>query len=409
MKLLQINTSLNSSSTGKITNQIGDIFIENGHESFIMYSGRYSDVTSKSITHKIGSKFDFYVHAVITRIFDKHGFSSNRATKKMLKTIELIQPDVIHLHNLHGYYLNVGILFKYLATSRAKIVWTLHDCWTFTGHCCHFEYVNCEKWIKECNSCPQKSSYPSAIFIDNSKVNFQNKRKSFNSISNSNMTIVPVSSWLNNKLKYSFLNSYKSKVIHNGIDLDIFKPQRNQSFIEDYNLKNKYILLGVASVWTERKGFNEFIKLSKIISKDCVIVLVGVSKRLQKKLSSDIISIEKTSNQTQLAEIYSCSDLYLNLTFEDTYPSTNLESIACGTPVISYNTGGSPESLKNAGVVVNQGDLKTLFKTIMDLKNNSYIKFSKNNLRNIANENFNKNTNFKEYVKLYKEILEIVE
>ena len=220
MKLLQINTSLNTSSTGKIVNQIGDMCIKNGDESYIMYSGRYSSSISKSITYKIGTRLDFYLHAFITRVFDNHGFASNRATKKMLKNIEIIKPDVIHLHNLHGYYLNVEILFQYLQTSKAKIVWTLHDCWSFTGHCSHFDYVGCVKWMTACNNCPQKTSYPSSLILDNSEMNFENKKKLFNSIDISNMTIVPVSKWLKTKVEKSFLKSFNSRVINNGIDLN---------------------------------------------------------------------------------------------------------------------------------------------------------------------------------------------
>jgi glycosyltransferase involved in cell wall biosynthesis len=406
MKLLQINTSLNTSSTGKIVNQIGDMCIKNGDESYIMYSGRYSSSISKSITYKIGTRLDFYLHAFITRVFDNHGFASNRATKKMLKNIEIIKPDVIHLHNLHGYYLNVEILFQYLQTSKAKIVWTLHDCWSFTGHCSHFDYVGCVKWMTACNNCPQKTSYPSSLILDNSEMNFENKKKLFNSIDISNMTIVPVSKWLKTKVEKSFLKSFNSRVINNGIDLNIFK-QLGKNFLNNHkSLRGKFILLGVASVWTERKGLYEFIKLRGHLDDSFAIVLVGISPKLQKKLPKNIFSIERTTNQEELASIYSCADLYLNLTFEDTYPSTNLESIACGTPVITYRTGGSPESVyEGSGFLIEQGDVTSLVDKIIELKNSNSSKLDSKFLNKVAMNNFNKDTNFIQYLELYKEIL----
>jgi putative colanic acid biosynthesis glycosyltransferase len=402
MKLLQINTGFNTSSTGKIVCQISKMFTDNGNKSYIAFSGKYPENSDTENTIRVGFKLDFYWHALITRIFDRHGFGSIRATKKLLKKIDYIKPDIIHLHNLHGYYINIEILFNYLASKEIPIVWTMHDCWPFTGHCSHFEFVDCNKWRESCYSCPQRSSYPSSLIKDNSKENFLNKKRLFNSVHN--MTIVPVSNWLDNKIKYSYLNGFKSRVIQNGIDLEVFKPSKSASFINDYNLHNKFIILGVASVWTERKGFFEFLKLRELLGEDFAIVLVGVSKKLQKMLPKNIISISRTSDQAELAMIYSCADLYLNLTFEDTYPSTNLESIACGTEVLTYKTGGSPESIyKGCGYVVNQGDIDEVKVVIEEIKNKS--KATTLLLTNIANTKFDKNKNFNQYFKLYEEIL----
>ena len=406
MKLLQINTSLNTSSTGKIVCQIGKMCIDSGDQSYIAFSGRYPENRDIANTFRIGFKLDFYWHALVTRIFDRHGFGSIRATKKLLKQIDYIKPDIIHLHNLHGYYINIETLFNYLASSKIPIVWTMHDCWPFTGHCSHFEYVKCKKWEKACYSCPQRSLYPSSLIVDNSKENFLKKKRLFNSVNK--MTIVPVSRWLDNQIKYSYLNGFNSRVIRNGIDLEVFKPSESKAFIEDYNLQNKFIILGVASVWSERKGFFEFIKLRELLGEEFAIVLVGVNLKLQKILPKNIISIARTSNQTQLAQIYSCSDLYLNLTFEDTYPSTNLESIACGTQVVTYKTGGSPESIfEGGGYVVDQGDIETVKNLIEDMKNGALPRISKKTLVDIAHKKFNKDNNFIHYLKLYKEILGI--
>ena len=230
MKLLQINTSLNTSSTGKIVCQIGKMCIDNGDESYIAFSGRYPENRDMANTFRIGFKLDFYWHALVTRIFDRHGFASIRATKKLLIQIDDIKPDIIHLHNLHGYYINIETLFNYLAFTNIPIVWTMHDCWPFTGHCSHFEYVKCKKWEKACYSCPQRSSYPSSLIVDNSKENFLKKKRLFNSVNK--MTIVPVSEWLDNQIKYSYLNGFNSRVIRNGIDLEVFKPSESKLLLK---------------------------------------------------------------------------------------------------------------------------------------------------------------------------------
>ena len=402
MKLLQINTSLNTSSTGKIVSQISKMVQEDGGESYIAYSGKYPVNTNEVNSFRVGSKLDFYWHALITRFFDLHGFGSTQATKKLIKAIDNMKPDIIHLHNLHGYYLNVEILFNYIAENQVPVVWTLHDCWSFTGHCSHFEFVKCNKWKKSCHSCPQLSSYPASILRDNSLKNFIKKKTIFNSVSN--MTIVPVSKWLDIKLRDSFLSKYDSRVINNGIDLEVFKPTSNKTILKKLNIENKFVLLGVASVWTEKKGLFEFIKLSRILNEDYAIVLVGGPTKTQQILPKNIYFIPRIANQSHLAEIYSSSDLYLNLTFEDTFPTTNLESIACGTEVLTYKTGGSSESIhKGCGYVVNQGDIDEVKVMIEEIKNKS--KASKLLLTNIANTQFDKNKNFNQYFKLYEEIL----
>ena len=404
MRLLQINSTINDGSTGRIAYQIGEMCIANGDESYIAFSGRYFENNNMVNTIRIGSKLDFYWHALVTRIFDRHGFGSIRATKKLLKQIDYIKPDIVHLHNLHGYFINIEILFNYLASTKIPIVWTLHDCWSFTGHCDHFEYIDCNKWQKSCHTCPQKSLYPASLIVDNSKENFVNKRRLFNSVNN--LTIVPVSNWLNSKLKYSFLKNYSSRVIHNGIDLEVFRPRDHEFFVRNFHQQKKFILLGVASIWSKKKGFYEFIKLSRCLDENFVIVLVGVSPKLKKKLPKNIISIAKTSNQQELAKLYSSSDIYLNLTFEDTYPTTNLESIACGTPVITYKTGGSPESVEEGcGIIVNQGDIDSLVQKIKEIKNNGLPKISQESLRLIASDKFDKDINFVHYLNLYKSIL----
>jgi len=396
MKILQINTVYKSGSTGKILKDLNDLILNENHESYIAYSrGEHND----SNCIKIGNKFDMNIHALGTRVFDKHGLYSKKTTADFIKDIEKINPDIIHLHNIHGYYLNYPVLFEYLKKINKPVIWTLHDCWSFTGHCSYYEYNGCDKWQKECNNCPQLRQYPASFVFDNSKNNFLLKKKFFSSLDN--VTIVTPSSWLAGEVKRSFLKSFEIKVINNGIDLNIFKPFHS-NFREKYKLENKFLILGVASVWEERKGFEYFIKLSKLLKDDEKIILIGLDDKQLKLLPSNIIGIKRTENQEQLAQIYSAVDIFVNPTLEDNFPTTNLESLACGTPVITFKSGGSPECIdEKTGIIVEKGNLSKLYESIKIIKDSgkeSYTLFC----RNRAEKYFDKNDRFKEYIDLYE-------
>jgi glycosyltransferase involved in cell wall biosynthesis len=402
-KLLQINTVVNSASTGRIAEEIGRAAITDGWESYMAYGRNERTSISKKI--KVGSNWDVYWHGVDTRLFDKHGLASKNATRKLVQKIDQIKPDIIHLHNIHGYYLNIRILFDYLSTIKTPVVWTLHDCWPITGHCTYFSFVKCDKWKTECCKCPQIHSYPASFICDRSTKNFLLKKELFSSLNN--LMLVPVSFWLDELIKDSFLQERRSKVIHNGINIETFSPQENISLIKQkYNIAdNKFIILGVASVWEKRKGLKDFIELSKLLKDDEVIVLVGLTKRTINNLPDNIIGIERTENVQELAKLYSAANVYVNPTWEDNYPTTNLEAISCGTPVITYKTGGSPESITpETGFIVRQGNLSELRKGIKIIKDkgaDSYIK----NCRQVAVNNFNGQMKYKEYIELYRQLL----
>ena len=393
MKILQINTVVNSGSTGRIAEEIGLEIISQGHESFIAF-GR-GERPSKSKLIKIGDKKDVYLHGVRTLLFDQHGLGSYNATKSLIKEIDLIKPEILHLHNIHGYYLNYQLLFEYIKVKNIPVVWTFHDCWPFTGHCTFFDAVDCVKWKTQCEKCPLISKYPRS-FVDRSFKNFQDKKEAFLNVNN--LTIVTPSDWLKNLVKQSFLKDYKVETINNGIDLKNFYPPEIKV--------NEKVVLGVASTWSDRKGLQDFIKLRQMLADDVKIVLIGLSNSQIKKLPKNIISISKTESIKELAEWYQRATVFVNPTYSDNFPTTNLEALACGTPVITYDTGGSPESINpKIGEVVKKGDIKALKKAIDRFLDQENLQELMNECRSHALRYFNKDERFIEYLNLYKSIL----
>lgn len=429
MKYLFINVLAGSGSTGKIAADKCRELQKQGHQCVLAY-GRGEANCEDIRTYKIGTKLDYCIHGVKTRLFDRHGFGSVRATKKFLKWVRVYDPDVIWLHNIHGYYINIEMLFDYLKSTDKKVYWTLHDCWAFTGHCIYFTAVKCNKWKTQCDQCPQKGRYPSSALFSNACNNFKRKKTAFTGVNN--MTLVVPSYWLESIVKESFLKKYDIAVVHNKIDANIFKPTPS-NFRVRYGMENKKIVLGVANAWEDRKGLNDFVKLSKMLDDQYVIVLVGLKRSQMRKLSKRVDSFErientkglaavftaadafvrssmekplgmtteeaqawitksnglevggmtippdinklydciikltggnkkkgnssgfrcigKLSNARELAVVYSVADVFVNPTYEDNYPTVNLEAAACGTTVITYDIGGCRETIEyNADV-----------------------------------------------------------
>lgn len=400
MKVLQINSVCGVGSTGRIAIDIHDALKQQGHESYIAYGRNTSINCDNSI--KIGTKYDNYVHLALTRVFDQHGFGSKKATLNFIKKIEDINPDIIHLHNIHGYYINIKILFDYLKNANKSVVWTLHDCWAFTGHCSHFDYVACEKWKTECRKCPQTEEYPKSIMLDNSQKNYLNKKEIFAGVNN--LTLITPSNWLARLVKESFLGEYPIEVINNGINLEAFKPTQS-NFREKNNLNNKFIILGVASNWRERKGYHYFIELSKRINKNEIIVLVGLDNKQKQSLPDNILGITKTNNINELAEIYSASDVLFNPTLEDNFPTVNIEAMSCGLPVVTFKTGGAVEQIRDGcGIIVPKGDIEKSLEAINNIKVKRKSEFYAKCLKHV-NNNYSRKVAYEKYINLYKKVV----
>lgn len=361
MKVYQINVVCGNGSTGRIAVAIGENIKKNNGQCRIAYGrGKApADVDGFLMTGKI----QVYFHAFMARLFDKQGTYSKNATKRLIADIENYQPDIIQLHNIHGYYLNYELLFSFLKSYQKPVVWTMHDCWAFTGHCAHYESVSCDKWQKRCMDCPNLKGYPTAYYSGNVGPNYDKKQHLFTNMDK--LTIVTPSRWLKEQVSLSFFKAKETVVIPNGINLDIFKPT-------DSDIKKKLcpagqkLLLGVTGTWTKNKGLDDFIKLRSVLSDDYVICLVGVTKKQREQLPKGIIGVERTESVKELAGYYTAADLFLNLTYEDTFPTTNMEAIACGTPVLTYKTGGSPEMVDEAcGFVVEKGDVTKVADVLM--------------------------------------------
>ena len=397
--LLQINSVVNTGSTGRIAEEIGQTAMAHGWNSYIAY-GR-NDRPSQSKLIRIGNDWDFKIHALKTRLFDRHGLASKYATKKLVRQIQKINPDVIHLHNLHGYYLNIEVLFNFLKKTNLPVVWTLHDCWPVTGHCAHFDLTGCEKWKTGCHHCPQKKAYPTSLFVDRSHKNFILKRELFNSINK--LTLVPVSKWLRTIFQQSFLKAYPSYLINNGIDLSVFSPLLDSfKMRQKYNIGNSFLMIGVATAWSNQKGLNEFIELSQ--NKEWAIMLVGLPEKIKHILPSNIIALSRTENQQELASLYSAADVFLNPTYQDSFPTVNIEAMACGTPVVTYNTGGSPEVIdEHTGIIVKKREIEGLVAAIRQIKENGKEFYTEACVER-ARQCFKKEDRYKEYMELYETI-----
>ncbi len=420
MKIVQMNTVCQRGSVGRILLDLYQLQETNGHTAFAVYGRESAPNQIKSF--KMTSKSSFYAHVIGTFLTGRHGFMSNHATKRCIQYLDQIKPDLIHLHNLHGFYLNMSLLFEYLEKEQIPIVYTLHDCWSFTGHCAFFDYIDCKKWKTQCEHCPiHRTNYPYALLKDASRVNYNQKAIAYKR--NLKLTMVTPSKWLADKLSDSILKQYPVKVIHNGIDLVAFHPQKANLTIVKETMEKRGIdfqkkrELGVANVWEQRKGLAYFVNLAKRLDDSYQVVLVGVSSKQKKFLAKEgslrsLVPMERTQSLDELAFLYARSTVFLNPTLEDNFPTTNLEALACGTPVITFDTGGSKESLIKdsvpilCGRVIPQKDADALFLAVKELAEQSQedLEVMRIACRNQA-QKFDKKDCYQNYIELYEELI----
>jgi len=411
LKIVQVNTVCKSGSVGRIVVDLYKMTKEAGAVSFVAYGRNKAPEGIEGF--KIGNQADFYCHVLRNFFRGESGFGSKKVTLRFIEWLKKQKPDVIHLHNIHGFYLQTELLFAYLKEADCKVIWTFHDCWPFTGHCAYFDYACCDKWKEGCHSCAQhRTAYPYAIFKDNSVRSYIAKKQAFTGVKN--LTIVTPSEWLADLVKQSFLKEYPVCVIPNGIDLAQFQPveENETGELSAQALQNegarilpeKKVLLGVANVWENRKGLPYFERLAKELPSEYQIVLVGVSAKQKNALikafpSERLLPVTRTENVRQLAALYTRADLYVNATLEDNFPTTNLEALACGTPVLTFDTGGSKESLTtDCGKAVKKGDFEALKKACIDM---TAIEKPVEACLMRAKE-FDKDIRFREYLELYR-------
>ncbi len=403
MKIVQINM-VDFGSTGKIMLQIADAARNNGMQAMTFStrqaSKRYTKLPSAPEGHAYyGSFFGNNMHHMLSCITGKYTCYSRLSTFRLIQKLKNYNPDIIHLHNLHAAYLNLPMLLRYAKKDNIPIIWTLHDCWLFTGKCPYFEMVKCEKWKTGCFSCPQLAGYPQSI-LDSSKKMWQKKKEWLADLKN--LTLVTPSKWLAGLVQQSFLKNNQVRVIHNGIDLSVFKPTESD-FRQIYRCEDKFVILGVAFGWGTRKGLDVFVELAKRLDDRFQIVLVGTSEETERLLPTNIISIRQTKNQQELAQIYTVADLFVNPTREENYPTVNMEAIACGTPVLTFDTGGSPEIPDiTCGSVVPCDNIDGLEKEIYRIEKER--PYSVQACISRASS-FNRELRYEEYCELYKELL----
>lgn len=393
MVVVQINFSCTWGSTGKICDSVSKLLSEKGIENYIFYT--YGGNPQKCDHYiRYGNLFYEKMQGIKSRVLGNYGFNSFFATRYLLKKLDKIQPDIVHVHNIHGHDCHFGQLFRYLKEKNIKVFYTFHDCWAFTGYCPHFTMAKCENWLNGCGNCVLRRRY--SWFFDKSADVFARKQAALQGL---DLTIITPSVWLSDLVKRSFLNQYPVKVIHNGIDLSVFQPLES-NFRETKGLQNKKLVLGVSMGWSKEKGVDVFIQLASRLPKDYQIVLIGTDDNTNKILPKNIVSIQQTRNPRELAEIYASADVFANPTREENYPTVNMESLACGTPVVTFRTGGSPEMLdETCGSVVECDNIEAFEKEIIRICTEK--PYTKEACIRKAKE-FDKNERFKEYLALYE-------
>ena len=391
MRVLFVNLVYGVGSTGKIIADIANLLREGGSDVRILY-GAGAD-SSDADARRITGRLEYYVHNALSRLTDHAGLYSCAATRRLIHEIQSFQPDLIHLHTLHGFYVNYEMLFRFLKESDIPVVWTLHDCWSFTGHCTHFSQIKCAQWQTECRSCRLLRRYPLCYGKGDVRRNFLRKKAAFNGVKN--LVITTPSQWLTEQVARSFLRNYPRTVISNGIDRTIFQPQASD-LREKYHLERKKIILGVASTWSAQKGLPDLLALADRLGADYQVVLIGLTSKQLSHIPPNVLVLPRTANQTELAQWYTAADVFVNPTYAETFGLTTVEAQACGTPVVVYETDGCPETLvTEESVLVAQGDLDGLACAVRDIVRRG-IRVAPR-----RTERFDKDRTYGEYIRLY--------
>lgn len=398
-----INSVSGYGSTGSICEDIASVLENQGHECYIAY-GQLTTAYKKSF--KIGTVLENHMHNIGSRVLGKQGYFTKKGTKKLISFIEEVNPDVIHLHNLHGNYLNIELLFNYLILSKTSVVWTLHDCWAFTGKCAHYTDVKCYKWQTHCNTCPQVKKYPPSLFFDRSSEMFYDKKKWFTSISK--MTIIPVSNWLAGEVRSSFFNKFPIIPVYNWIEHEAFKNVEDENFSTVYNLDPaKFTIVLVSASWhkTDVK-WEDALKLSDMIDSDMQLLMIG-NVSSPKLLPKNIKHIPYLNGKEELVKAYSFSDVYVHLSTEDTFGKVIAEAMSCGIPAIVYDSTACPEILgENCGYVVEKRNVAQIFEATQRIKEKGKKHFSESCRKRVI-ENFDFNANINETIAIYKSMIQI--
>lgn len=393
MKVLIINSVCGIRSTGRICTDLAEVLESNGHECKIAYGRETVPEKYRKYAVRIGSDLGVKIDGIKSRIFDNAGFNSTRATKKFIKWVKEYNPDLIHLHNLHGYYINVEVLFKFLKEFGKPVVWTLHDCWAFTGHCSYYTAANCYKWQTMCDKCHRKHTYPQSILLNRAKRNFIKKRELFTSLDK--LTFITPSTWLAEEARKSYLKKYDIHPIPNGIDLEAFCPTESD-FREKHGLQNKKIVLGVATAWGKRKGSKRFAELSQVLGEEYKVVLVGMTAEQAKEMPPEALVLPRTNSISELAEIYTAADIFLNLGEMETMGLTTVEAMACGTPVATSNLTAVPEVVTSmGGIILSDLETDTIVEGIKTVLAKDFPETRQNA------QNYEKNAQYNKYLALY--------
>lgn len=399
MRILQLNTVCGAKSTGRIAWEIGKLVEADGGECYIACGAGFIPEEAKPFAYQTIRPIKRKAYSLFRKLFDGEGLMNASGTKALIRQIEIFEPDVIHFHNLHGCYLHLPTLCNYLAKKDIPIVWTLHDCWPFTGHCAYFDFSGCEKWKNGCHDCPQQKSYPACVGADGSARNYRLKKELFLSLKT--LTMVAPCQWMKEPLGQSFLKDVPVRVIYNGVDLKGFQPTEGD-LRQRYGLENSKVAVAVASDWDERKGLRFLLEASEKLGAEFCFVVIGLSREQVEALPENIIGIERTSSVNELAQWYTTADCLVNPSLEDNMPMVNLEALACGTPIAMFRTGGCPEAIdENTGIVVEKGDVDGLCEAIRSLcpKTEATRRACLERAKN-----FDAKRTFEQYLVLYKEL-----